>query len=197
MSIESLYTFILIFLWTFVALFIIGVFILTFIYGRFSVKDDSSKALIYVKTGRHVNRPIKGTLKGAPSSKGCRFIYEKKYLFVPHTYADIYFNNKRMLFVNHLGQLIASPFDNDTPLSNDEKADLIYELTSGHIGADSMRALKGKQSMSIVIIGVVAFILGVMAVFGYNYMNDVMIQQRTQQPAQQQPANQNKPVEVR
>ena len=73
MDTSSLYTIVLIFLWTISALFIIAVFLLTFFYGRFTVKDNPNKALIYIKTGRHIGRPIKGVLKGKPSNKGCKY----------------------------------------------------------------------------------------------------------------------------
>jgi len=182
-----MHTLILIFLWTILVLFTIAAFILTFFYGRSTIKDNPKKALIFIKTGKHISKPIKGTLAGKPNQTGCRFNYSNKTIFVSNKYGDYYYNNKRMLFLNHFGQLVAMPFSEDISLTNDEKAELIYELCASHIGADSMKALKGKQSFNVIIIGVVAFILGVIAVFGYNYISDAIAQQQvTQQPAKQQ-----------
>ena len=190
----NLYTLILIFLWAFVGLLIIGIFFLTFLYGRLTVKDNPNKAIIFIKTGRHVGKPIKGYIDGKSTNSGCKYKYNNNYIFVPHQYGDVFYCSKRLLFLNRKGQLIPMPFDDDLSLSEDEKAELIYELCESHIGADSIRALKGKQSFSIILIGVVAFVLGILAVISYTYISDVMA---AQQIPSKPPTTQEKPVEVK
>lgn len=173
----SIYTFFLIFLWSFVGLFIVASFILTYFYGRSTVKDNPSRAMIFIKTGKHISKPIRGFLTGKSSQKGCRYNYKDSTIFIPASYGDYFYNNKRMLFINHIGQLVASPFGDDIPLSDTEKEELIYEFVSSHIGADAVKALKGKQTVPIIIVAIVAFIIGIVAVFGYMYMSDMMLQQ--------------------
>ena len=187
-------TLLLIVLWFFIGLLFIAVIILTFFYGRITVKDNPKKAFIFLKTGKHINKPIKGYMVGKPNQVGTRFNYLDKTVFVPHKYGDYFYLNRRMVFVNHVGQLVSMPFSDDKQLSNDEKEELIYELCASHIGADSIKALKGKQTMNILIIGVIAFILGILAMFGYNYIQGIVAQQQQQQQ-QQQPSIQIKPIE--
>ena len=190
----NLYTLILIFLWAFIGLLIIGVFVLVFMYGRLTVKDNPNKALIFIKTGKHVSKPIKGYLVGQPSSSGCRYKYDNHDVFVPNKYGDIFYCSKRMLFINRIGQLVPMPFDDDVSMTDNEKAELIYELCASHIGADSIKALKGKQSFNIILVGVIAFVFGILAVVGYSYMSDTLAQQ---QSPNKPSTTQEKPVEVK
>jgi len=187
----NLYTFTIIVLWSFVGLFVIAAFILTFFYGRSTIKDNPNKALIYVKTGKHIQKPMKGVLANKPSQKGCIYNYKDGKVFVPFTYGDYYINNRRMIFIDHIGQLVASPFGKDIALVSDEKEELIYELVASHIGADSVKALKGKQTMPIIIIAAAAFIIGIIVVFGYNYISEQTVQQDA---TQQKPAIEIKPA---
>ena len=193
MVIMDLKTLLLIILWSFIALLFIAIIIITFLYGRLTVRDNPKKALIFLKTGKHVSKPIKGKIMGKPNQMGTRFNYLDKTIFVPHKYGDYFHLNRRMVFVNHVGQLVPMPFSDDKELSNDEKEELIYELCASHIGADSIKALKGKQTMSILIIGIIAFVLGILAMFGYNYMQDVMLQQQQQQ-TQEKPSIEITPI---
>lgn len=170
----TLYTFALICLWSIVALLIIAVLVYVYFLGRFSIKDDNTKAIIFVKTGRHISKPIKARLFGKPINKGSCYVYDSGKIFVPSRYGENYYKGKRILFLSRLGQLIASPFDNDPELSIDEKDELIYEFVSSHIGADAMRALKGKSMGGIMMIAVVAFIIGIIVVVGWNYITTTM-----------------------
>ena len=190
----ELRTLLLIILWLFIGILFIAILLLTFLYGRLTVKDNPKKALIFLKTGKHVSKPIKGHMVGKSNQVGIRFNYLDKTVFVPHKYGDYFHCNRRMIFVNHVGQLVPMPFSDDKELSNDEKEELIYELCASHIGADSIKALKGKQTMSILIIGVIAFVLGILAMFGYNYMQDVMAQQQPQQQTQEKPSIEITPI---
>ena len=193
----DLRTLLLIVLGLFIGLLFIAIIVLTFLYGRLTVKDNPTKALIFLKTGRHIGKPIKGNMVGKPSQTGTRFNYLDKTIFVPHKYGDYFHLNRRMVFVNHVGQLVPMPFSDDMSLSDDEKGELIYDLCASHIGADSIKALKGKQTMSVLIIGIIAFVLGILAMFGYNYMQNVMTQQQAQSSQQQQekPPIEIKPIE--
>ena len=189
-------TFLLITLWSFIGLLFIAILVLTFLYGRLTVKDNAEKALVFLKTGRHIGKPIKGSMVDKPNQVGARFNYLDKSVFVPHKYGDYFYCNKRMIFVNHIGQLIPMPFSDDKSLSNEEKAELIYELCASHIGADSIKALKGKQTMSLLIVGVIAFVVGILVVFGYNYIQDTIAVNNIQQQ-QQKPSIEIKPMEVK
>lgn len=184
----TLHTLLLIILWFIIAVLFIAIIVLTFIWGRSTIKDDSSKALVLVKTGSHISQVIKAKVSER-SNKGHSFMYKNKVVFVPATYEEIYIRNKRMIFINRAGQLIASPFSNDISLSTDERDSLIYELVSSHIGADAVRNMKGKTSTNIIVIAIVAFIVGALVVYGFNYYQDTVSQRqtKTQQPTIQQP----------
>ena len=70
---------------------------------------------------------------------------------MPKKYEENYYNNKRLIFLSKIGQLVSSPFQNDIDLAPSEREDLIYELIESHIGSDGMRALKGKSSINIIL----------------------------------------------
>ena len=177
-------------------IFIFGSYILTYTIARKRVKNDASKATILVKNGLETIAK-KAQLKGV-NNKGVSYIYEHKVLFVPNSYQHVYHKNRRLLFVTHLGQQIASPFASDTPLSDTEKSDLIYELTAGTIGADGLRAIKGKSSTNVILVAIIAFVIGAIAVYGIlNYQDIIAQQQLPPTQSQQQPANLPIPIEVK
>ena len=176
---------------------LIGSYVLAYTIARKRVKNDSSKATILVKNGLETEAK-KGQLSGI-GKRGTKYFYGgKKVLFVPSSYQEVYHKNRRLLFIQRFGQLIASPFDNDIPLSDSEKEDLIYELTSGHIGADGLRAIKGKSSANVILIAIIAFIIGAVMVYGVVSYQDVIAKQQIQQQTQQQQdTNLPTPIEVK
>lgn len=182
----DMYILLLILLWGIGSILFIAFLLLIFLFGRHTVKDNPTKALIFLKTGKHINSPMVGKLAGKPTKSGSRYTYGKNTIFVPAGYGDNYYKNKRMIFINRLGQLIASPFDGDISLSDDEKNELIYDLVSSKIGSDSIKALQGFGKMNIIIIAVVAFVLGIIAVFGYNYMQTTMVAKQSAPVKQEQ-----------
>lgn len=178
----TLNTLILIILVFFLVVFAVGLSIVIFYLGRHTIKDNPRKAFVFRKTGRHISKPIKGDMVGKPIKRGCVFKYGENTVIVPYSYADIFFNQRRMIFINKKGQVIASPFTGDITLSDSEKDSLIYEVLEGHIGSDAMKAIKGKNNIPNIIIIVIAFILGALLVFGYNYISTTGMQIPT--PAQ-------------
>ncbi len=173
----SLYTFALILLWAFVVVFIIALIIITFVLGRHSIKDNPTKAYIFRKTGRHISKPIKGEMIGKPVSRGSKFKYGKHIVLVPISYADNYFCQRRMIFINRAGQVIASPFTDDTKLADKENEELIYEVIEGHIGSDAIKALKGKNVVPSLLIIIIAFAMGILALTAFNYIRASYLEQ--------------------
>ena len=188
----SLQTLLIIVICAFGGVFVLASLLFAYIYGRHTIKDNPTEALIFVKTGLHINRPIKAKIS-EKNNKGYSFMYKDKVVF----YDEIYYKQKRMFFINRVGQLIATPFNQDVELANDEKESLIYELCSSHIGADGMRALKGKNTVNIVIVAFVAFIIGVIAVFGWNYIQSSLVvsPNTTQQSKPTQPSQ--TPIQIK
>lgn len=173
-------------LWFFGIALLFGVILITFLFGKASIKDKPYQGAVFIKTGLHISKPIKAQ-RGDISSKGSFFMYGKKGLvLVPKSYKENYYCNRRIIFVSHTGQLIASPFQDDITLSSDEKNDLIYELCASHIGSDGMRAMRGKSQVSIMIIAVIAFIIGVSAILGFNAFQEQMAKRQVNPPQQQQ-----------
>lgn len=174
----------LIILWSVVGLFTIALLLVTYLLGRHSIKDNINYGAVFVKTGNHVGKPIKAKL-GEVTKTGCYYLYDNKAVFIPASYNEYFYSNFRMIFVSHLGQLIASPFSEDKPITKSAEQTLIYELVTSHIGADGMRALKGKGIKGIFAIIAIIVVVALVAVFGvYQY-------QKTQH---QKALNQQTPV---
>lgn len=195
MSFELLYRLVLIFLWTLAGIILIASFILTYFIGKKRVRDNPNKAYIFVKRGNHIGTPFKGEIAGKPSRNGTRYKYNNTTVLVPSTYGEIYHKTRRMIIVNYIGQIIASPFTDDKPLSKLERENLIYEFTESHIGSDAIKALKGNKAFGMFIIIVVAFIIGLIAIVGYNYMKSTMGTAPVNTPAQQEQST-TKPQEI-
>lgn len=167
--------------------FISGLVFAIFYIGRKSVQDNPDKAIVLKKTGQHIT-PYKG-VKTAKSRSGISFKYDKKIVLIPNAYHETYILNKRIIFVNKDNQIIASPFDDDVSISSSEKNDLIYELIESHIGADGMRALRGNNMPSVILVGVLAFAIGVVVCFGFlNFQDSMKDKQTGTQQTQEQPA---------
>ena len=161
----TMHTLILIVLWSLATIFTLATLTIVFILGYVSNRDSHNLALVYVKTGLRVGKPYTAKLHTS-SKRGTIYKYGNKAILVPSSYEIVYHNRKRMLFVDRLGQVIASPFGKDKPLSANEREDLIYELIESHIGADGVRALKGKNTLSVILIAIIALVIGVVATFG-------------------------------
>ena len=180
-------------IWFFILLFIAGIVIVTFLFGRSSAKDLPGEAAVFVKTGIHISKPYKAKLFGVGQA-GLGFFYgNKKVVFKPTEYKEYFYQNRRAIYVNHAGQLIASPFTDDVELSNNEKEDLIYEMCASHVGADGMRAIKNKDAKSIIVVALAAFIIGMAAVIGFNAFQEQMAKRQANVPQQQT----EQPVEVK
>jgi len=175
----------------FVGAFAIGIYFL----GKHSAKDNPQKGVVFIKTGNHISG-IKAKLI-RKTSKGSSYLYGKNSaVIVPKKYHDIYFKNMRMIFVKHINQLISSPFDDDEPLIDSEKADLIYDVVSSQIGYDAVKAVKGKSQFNIILVAIIAFIIGVVVVIGFNSFQDTMRQKQVTQPTQSS-INTEMPIEVK
>jgi len=156
---------VLILLWTFIIVCLAGLLIIVFVIGKSSVKDNPGEAWVFVKTGTHINKPLKARLS-EKGSKGQSFIYNNKIVMTPRTYKELYHRGKRIIFINRAGQIVASPFNDDVTLDDTEKGNLIYEMCASHVGADGMRALKGNQTMNVIIVAVISLIVGAIATYG-------------------------------
>lgn len=183
----TLHLLLMILLWSFVVIFTVALLIITYILGRKSIKDNIANGAVFVLTGHSIAKPVKAKLTEA-TKLGCSYTYKDKAVFVPYDYREDFYCNHRAIFVNHIGQLIASPFYDDIELSTDEKDNLIYELVTGHIGADGMRALQGKIKVNYIIIGIIIVAIVAMAMFGYNYYQSSSKQQQAQTTQQQMPS---------
>lgn len=191
----TLQTLLLILLWSLIGVLLIATLILAFIYGRSTIKDHPNKALILMKTGRHISKPFKAKLV-VSSKKGTAYKYDsvKKVVIIPVDYDDVFYRGLRLVFVNRIGQLIASPFDKEDKkvfdkMSDVEREDLIYDIIESKVGADGMKALKGTKTANIIIIAIVAFIVGGAAVFLFNQFQDIQKQNQATQQQQQQQQN--------
>ena len=164
---------------SFAVIMFFGILILVYILGKVSIKDNPKKGYVFVKTGSHVNKPFKAEIHKRART-GESFKYGDSVVIIPKIYQRLYYRNRRMIFVEHLGQLIASPFENEVPISPKDAEDLIYDICESHVGSDGMRALKGKSAINIVIVGVIAFVVGAALVFGFVKFQEIQAQRALQ-----------------
>lgn len=190
-------TFLWIIVWFFAILFVAGILLIVFLFGRSSKEDNPNLASIFINKGLHCEKPVKGILH-RKGKKGESFKYgQGNIVMIPNEYKRRYYNNKRMVFVEHKGQIIASPFDNDVPITESQAEDLIYDICESHVVSDGLRALRGKSAVKLMSVIVIVVIIACVGVFGYNYLSK---QQSTQQNTPiEQPANNklNEPIEVK
>lgn len=166
----TMHTLIMMILWGFTFLLLAGLFLTVFIIGRRSVRDNITKAIIFKRVGNRI-RKLKGDLMEKPSSSGCRYKYGNDTIFVPKKYSEDFFECRRIIFINNLGQLVASPFGDDKPLSKTERSDLIYELFENKIGFDVIKAIKGNAKVGLLLVAIIAFVVGALAVSAYTQMS--------------------------
>lgn len=158
-------------------LFIAGILILTFLYGKRTTRNNPKNAIVLVKNGLEI-LSYKGKMKGKPAKTGVKYEYNNTFVLVPASSKEYYYKNKRLLIVNQLGQLIATPFGNDIYLTNSERENLIYELVESSIGSEIIHSMRGKSTVSIIIVAIIAFIIGAGAVLGYNAISKMMANQQ-------------------
>lgn len=176
----------LILVWSLLGILLIASLILAFVYGKHTIRDNPEKGIVFVKTGSHISKPIAATLTEM-TSKGNSYKYNKSVVMLPTTYGEYYHRQKRLIFVSHNGQLIASPFGKDVLLSKSESESLIYELCASHVGSDGMRALKGHKTGNVLIIATVAFLIGVAAMFAFYNFQAVNQNQQVTTPSTENP----------
>lgn len=166
-------------------------FIFTYYYGKKRVKNNPENATILIEHGHEVI--VQKAKLNLVSKTGSRYIYNNKSVLVPVKYKVRYIKNRRLLFLNKIGQIIATPFDIEEKLSDTEREELIYELMESKIGTDVVKAIKGGKAGNAIILIVIAFIVGVIAVFGYQYFSNSMKQSTTQKQTTTQENNINLP----
>lgn len=173
-----------------------GLLFVTFILGRSTKKNNPNKAYIFIKNGLNVEKPLKGQLHEIVKT-GISYKYgENKTIIVPKKYGEAYYCNRRMLLINHIGQLIALPFKGDNELTDDEKVNLIYAICESHVGSDGMKALKGKSQVNIIVVAVISVIIGAILCFGIiQFQKNMATNQTTTQQQMQKPAQ--SPIEVK
>lgn len=195
----TVHTLIVIILAFWASLLVIGLFVAVFFLGRSSIKkNDENSALVLVKVGHEI-KAYKGKLFGVCKS-GIGFIYNRSIAIVPFKFKRIFHKNRLLIFMNNQEQVISSPFDNDEKLTDEEKKGLIYELFESHLGADAIRALKGKGQglLTIIIVGIVAFALGAILVYGViNLQSKKPATQPVSHPTQSQNNQLPAPIEVK
>lgn len=162
-------------------LLISSIFLFVFLMGKRSVRNNPEKGLVFAKVGLHLEPPIKARLAQS-SKKGRLYFYANKQIMIPSEYKEVYYKGKLVIFVNKIGQLVASPFDDDVKIDEAEKESLIYDLVSSKIGSQSIQALQGK-SANIIIVAIIAFLIGALAVYGIFKYQDVV---NAKSPAAQQ-----------
>ena len=178
---------------------IIGLSFLIFHLGRESTRERIGEALVFVKSGRQLAKPVIGK-KGKTSNKGISYSYTSnrvnKIILVPANYDFTSFRGRLIIFVKHTGQIIASPFAGEYQLSASEKNDLIYDILESHVGGDAMKAISGKSKAFSLLFIVIAFIIGGAAVFGFQQFQTVMKQQQQQQQVAPIPATKPLPDNI-
>lgn len=206
----NVHTLAIILLWIAGLIFLIGISIIVFNFGRRSMKNNPDKGLILMLNGDQLD-PIKAK-RNKIAEKSIEYIYHKtKRVLVPKKFRTIYVKARRAIFIDHIGQIISSPFESagDKPLNGiitttdeqgnkiteSEKTDLIYDFLESNVGDGAISAIKGKVGTgSVVVIAIVAFIIGIGSMFAFQQFQNTMKQQaavRAQQQQQQEQPPEN------
>lgn len=163
--------------------FIVGIFIVVFQLGKRTVWNNDKKAYVFKDTGTEYIL-YKGTRPENPTDKGSIYYYSDTFILVPQKYTKKYIKSKLAIFIDSAGSLISAPTHNDKKLLPNEKEDLLYSIIEANIGSNAVKALKGVQKGSVILIAIIAFVVGAVAVLGFNYIKEQYSQQ--QQPVKQQ-----------
>lgn len=154
-------------------LFGVGGFLIS--HWWFKPKNNPKLATIFIED---IQKPYKAR-ETKVSKKGSEFTYAwgKKVIFVPKEYRVRFHNYRRDIFLDREDNLIAIPIGDDKRLTDNAKNDLIKEIVTSNIGAEAIRAIKSKKSMSMTaIIFIVAGIL-IAGVIGYMVHKPTVITQ--------------------
>jgi len=168
----TLQTIITIILWLISIIGFAGIVATVFFIGRASIKDNPNKALVLVKYGDRIGKPFIANLH-QKTKNSYSFMFKDKIIIVPDTYAKLYYRGKRIIFLSDDKKLIASPFDKDIVVE-ETLNDLIYEICASHVGADGMKAIKGKSTASVLLVGAICLIIGAVLSFGALKFQDTM-----------------------
>lgn len=168
-----------------------AVVIFAYITGKASVKNQPDKALVLLNTGNNT-RTFKADYI-VESNRGYLYRFGKRLVAVPKQYKEVYHKGRRLIFMNRANQIVSSPFDDDSSLSEVEKASLIYELVECDIGSESVRAMRGKQTPKLLLIAAICIAVGAIAVYSIMYFQDKM---NTPAPAPQEQTQQDREPEI-
>lgn len=199
MNVEILRLILVVLLSLFGLAFLFGLGLVLFIIGKRSVINNPNKAAVFIASKGKLERPKKGQfLKG--NNKGRIYTYnkDKQFTIRPNSYSELWFEGRLAIFLNSLGQIISSPFDNKEILSDTEKSDLIYSVIETHVGADVIHAMTSRKKMpNIILIIIIVVVLAVVGILGYQFYQRYQAQQQQpQQQQQQQTPDNNLEIEV-
>lgn len=146
-------------------------FVLGILYWHSHTKDDYRKLYVFKENGKHTNN-YKGKLE-TENSDGIVYLYKVdndiEKITVPHNYGFTYWRHRRKVDIDSKNRLV---LHNDSYRVKQHDYDMIIKsLTIGKIGADIVNAVKSHKAKvgTIVMVAVIAFVIGIGVILGYNY----------------------------
>lgn len=166
-----------------------GIAFLIYQRGKSSTQENPNKGIIFTLNGKHLEKPKKAKFI-EKSSKGLCFAYGKNDLvLVPIKYEEIYYRDRRLIFINNKGRLISDVFGtNGTNISDAEKETLIKEMLKANIGGGAVQAIKSTHPLAInIVMVVIALVVGVIGTYGFIQFQKQIGLNNQQQSQQIQP----------
>lgn len=182
-------------IWIIIILFSIAILTgltrLVYQKGKDSTQENPEKGIIFTLNGRHLEKPQKAKLIRR-SSKATHYSYNNKNsVLVPNVYQEIYYRDRRLIFMANKGRLISNDFSNEITLSDTEKETLIKEILKADIGGGAIRAIQSTHPIALnIVMVIIALAIGAIGTYGFIQVQKQMAlnnQPQTQQSQQSQP----------
>jgi len=155
-----------------------GLCFVIYLIGRASVVNNPNKVAVFIKSGNTLLKPLKGKMVKRVKN-GTAYKYRGgKFTIRPSSYSEIYYNGRITVFLNKIGQVIASPFTESETLADGEKETLIYKILESHIGEGAVNAVSSKKKVpNFILMAFIAIAIIVVGFIGYKYYETNMTQQ--------------------
>lgn len=166
---------------------LVGTSILIYQRGKSSTQENPQKGIIFMLNGRHLEKPQKAKLVKR-TSRASHYTYnDKNSVLVPVKYQEIYYRDRRLIFIANKGRLISNDLSGEKELDNSEKETLIKEVLKADIGGGAIRAIQATHPLALnIIMVVVALIIGATGTYGFIQIQKQMALNSQQQTQSQQ-----------
>lgn len=133
----------------------------------FKPQNNPEKCIVFVAG---IDKPFKGHIKRINKDSITYFYnHDKKFVLVPNNYQTDYHYYRRTIYLDSLGQIIATPRLKDKTLTDDEKYDVVYEALTSDIGYGAIRAIQNPNSKNLIGVVIIVAVIVALVAGGMGY----------------------------